>query len=452
MRIPHCLLAAAAAAGLSVPEASAAGVSWTKDVFPVLQKQCLGCHSDLVQKGGLNLEKRDAVMKGGSKKGASVIPGKPAESPLAYLLDGKHEPVMPPKGKRVSAENIEMINRWIAEGAKFDGEGSLEVEKPNWITLSDTVGPVFAAALSADGKRLAVGRANKVEVWEVDTGKRLALLTGARDLVQSLAFSPDGSLLAVGEFEQVALFGTGDWKPVRTLDGHVERVTAAAFTKDGKTLVTASGMPVKSGFVHVWSVADGKEVRRVEAHTDLIYGLALDAEGKKVATASADKLAKITDIATGEMLKTFAGHTHHVLGVGFSDNGKVLATAGADNDVKVWDIEKGEKLKDGKGHGKQVTALVARADGKSFYTASGDRSIREWKPNGSAVKTLGSLADWVYTLSLSADASRLAVGGQDGTVRVYNTGDGKVLREITAATPAEPPAPPPMPEPKKKGK
>jgi hypothetical protein len=466
--IPPAALAAAVSVSVSAVLSTASAVraetpvSYAKDIAPVFQKHCLGCHSDAVQKGGLNMERREVILKGGTKRGPGLVPGDPSKSPIVTLSDADGKPKMPPKGKGLSAEEIALLKRWVAEGAKFDGEAATApAEKPTFITIPEAVAAVYAAALSPDGKRVAFGRGSSLEVWDVDAAKRLALLTGPRDLVQSVAFSPDGKLLAAGEYEQLWLWSAEDWKPSAlvpggAMGGFADRVTAVTFTPDSKTLVAASGLPARGGLVHVIAL-DGvaKETRRIEAHSDCIYGLSLSADGKLVATASADKLAKLHELSTGKLVRQFSGHTHHVLGVGLSLDGKTLATGGADNDIKLWSVESGEKTKDVKGHGKHVGALAWRPDGKGFATASGDKTVRTWKPDGGQEKSYTGFADHVFAVGFSGDSARLVAAGQDGTVRVYATADGKVVREITRATPAEPPAPAapaPAEQPKKSDK
>jgi len=81
----------------------------------LLAARCLTCHSDKAQMGGLRLDSRDAMLKGG-KSGPAVVPGDPAKSPLiqAVHYDGKLK--MPPAGK-LKAEEIAALTRWIETGA-----------------------------------------------------------------------------------------------------------------------------------------------------------------------------------------------------------------------------------------------------------------------------------------------------------------------------------------------
>ena len=85
-------------------------------VLPVLQTRCLSCHGPDKQKGGLRLDSRAALLKGGDT-GPAAIPGDPAKSLLVQAVTQKHaELKMPPKEK-LAADQVEALAQWIKDGA-----------------------------------------------------------------------------------------------------------------------------------------------------------------------------------------------------------------------------------------------------------------------------------------------------------------------------------------------
>jgi WD40 repeat protein len=79
----------------------------------------------------------------------------------------------------------------------YDVEGLREIRK-----LEMQPGPIFAAAFSADGKRLALaGSAGELRTYEADTGKRLSSLFSGPGWIYSLAFDASGKRLAAGGYE-----------------------------------------------------------------------------------------------------------------------------------------------------------------------------------------------------------------------------------------------------------
>ena len=101
-----------------------------RKVRPVLAEQCYACHSTSAQKmmGGLALDSRDALLKGG-KSGAIIVPGHPESSRLLDAVRyAKPDLQMPPKSK-LSALVIADLSEWIARGAAWPGEGKEEKER-----------------------------------------------------------------------------------------------------------------------------------------------------------------------------------------------------------------------------------------------------------------------------------------------------------------------------------
>src|SRR5437588_301208 len=86
-------------------------------VRPVLVENCYQCHSTAAkkQKGGLHLDTRDAIRRGGDA-GPAVVPGKPADSLLLKAVRQSGELKMPPKDK-LSDAAVADLEKWIAIGA-----------------------------------------------------------------------------------------------------------------------------------------------------------------------------------------------------------------------------------------------------------------------------------------------------------------------------------------------
>jgi len=90
-------------------------ISFARDIQPVFQKTCWNCHSASVQLSKLSLATRDDALKGGDH-GPAIVPGDADRSRLFRLVAGLEKPAMPIGGK-LSADEIESIRLWIAQGA-----------------------------------------------------------------------------------------------------------------------------------------------------------------------------------------------------------------------------------------------------------------------------------------------------------------------------------------------
>ena len=107
-----------------------------RDVQPIFQKHCHSCHGEDKQKSGLRLDIRSQAFKGGDGHGASILPGKPDDSPLIQAVLGANEVErMPPKGPGLSAQEIKTLSKWVLDGAVWP-EGAdrakLEDRRDHW--------------------------------------------------------------------------------------------------------------------------------------------------------------------------------------------------------------------------------------------------------------------------------------------------------------------------------
>src|SRR3954470_8596320 len=95
-------------------------VDFAKSIQPILEKRCIECHGAKKQKGDLRLDSKEAALKGG-KDAKAIIPGKPDERDMVrrVSLSAGHDDIMPPKGDPLAKEQIELIKKWITEGATW---------------------------------------------------------------------------------------------------------------------------------------------------------------------------------------------------------------------------------------------------------------------------------------------------------------------------------------------
>ncbi len=112
---PAATEAPAAAPTEAVAQAPAANtVSFAKDVMPIFEKSCIKCHGGTDgEKGDLNLTTHENLMKGG-KDGAAVVAG---DAPNSLLIELITEGEMPKRAPKLAQEQIDLIVRWVTEGA-----------------------------------------------------------------------------------------------------------------------------------------------------------------------------------------------------------------------------------------------------------------------------------------------------------------------------------------------
>ena len=89
------------------------------EIAPIIKASCIKCHNPGKKKGKLLLDTKANAMKGG-ENGPCIVPGKPDESPFYKLLiDTDPDVRMPEKEKALPKEQIELIKKWIEQGAPW---------------------------------------------------------------------------------------------------------------------------------------------------------------------------------------------------------------------------------------------------------------------------------------------------------------------------------------------
>jgi Protein of unknown function (DUF1549)/Protein of unknown function (DUF1553)/Planctomycete cytochrome C len=95
-------------------------IDFAHEIVPILRKHCAECHTGDSKKGGFSMNNRAALLEGG-ESGKSVEPGKATESYLLELIQSTDDELrMPPKGDRVSADELRLLKIWIDAGVKWD--------------------------------------------------------------------------------------------------------------------------------------------------------------------------------------------------------------------------------------------------------------------------------------------------------------------------------------------
>jgi WD40 repeat protein len=166
-----------------------------------------------------------------------------------------------------------------------------------------------------------------------------------------------------------------------------------------------------------------------------VNGIAFSPDGKRLATCGSDGSLKFWNIETGtpRLVYSITAHKGAAHAVAISPDGELIATAGADKTAKLWKPVAGKPpVHTLSGHEGPVLAVAFSANGKQVASASGapkkGGSVRVWDvETGKEDFNLGKLDDIVTTLSFHPKLPRLALGGADKKVRVWNTETKKQL-------------------------
>ena len=385
-------------------------ISFYRQVRPILQRNCSGCHQPSKAGGKFILTDFAGLLAGG-EQGAGIVAGKPDESSVIDNITGE-KPAMPPKGPPLPKEQVELITKWIAQGARDD--------TPKGLTDSITKDnpPVYSRP----------------------------------PLVAGLAWSPDSSLLAISGSHEVLIHKGDGSGLVARLIGRSQRITSVTFSPDGKLLAVTGGNPALFGEVQFWNTADWTLARTATATNDTLFGGRFSDDGSLFAFGGADNSARILRTADAEQTLKFDAHADWVAGTAFSKDGKHMITISRDRSMKLSIVETGQfvdnitsitpgALKGGllalRRHPQRDELLIGGADGEPKLYKMIRTQARVIGDDFNKIRGYQPLPGRIYCLDFNADGSRFVVGsstGDTGTVRVYQTEDAKLLHELKGHT------------------
>ncbi len=284
--------------------------------------------------------------------------------------------------------------------------------------------------ITGDGTRVAAGRANVVQVYDVDSGLQIISLGGHKDIIQSLRFSPDAKLLAAGSYQIVTVWNVPTGGLKATFAGHTDQVKAVAPLPDGSGVV--SGGLDKT--VRFWDQS-GKQIRELKAPAPVL-ALAVAPDGKTLALGGSDNLVHILNAADGNERLTLKGHTKPVVGVVLLGDGSRVASVSGDGTARVWTLPaEGEAtLADPlvlKADDSPLHAIAAAPDGQTVATAGDKGAIRIWDAGGDRpVASIDGAGVAVLALAYSPKGDQLLAGCSDKTARLYDVASGKLVQSL----------------------
>jgi WD40 repeat protein len=329
-------------------------------------------------------------------------------------------------------------------------------------------GKVLAISASAGGQRMTI--------QEMSTGRELLQLRGHQKAVTDAAFSSDGRKLITGSDDETVrvwelapakrkdVFALTDLSPAWTGSG-----TAVCFSPDGENLLTvftdrtftiwatrtlieskhypvpvtkfacaglASGGKLAAfvgvaGNVVLWNGGTGETNSFGRPTTNASTRAVFSKDGKRLAIGGESEVS-VLDISRQEKPRSFSiqdGESSRpddiVMSLAFSQNGQIVMAGFYDGLVKIWDLSGPFQLAL-KGGNDQVHGLALLSDMRTLVSVS--REVRFWDLNSRQhlpVHREPKVRGW--GCSVSPDGRRLAVGGSDGLITIFDLASRQIL-------------------------
>lgn len=397
------LASVAAMASADEPPPKPAEVSYFREIRPIFQAQCHGCHQPAKAGGSYVMTTYASLLKGGESGEAAVVAGQPEKSELLAQIVVQNGEAAMPKGKPpLTTAQTDLVRRWIADGAKDDSPASarpqFDMQRP----------PVYQAA----------------------------------PVLTSIEYSPDGQWLALSGYHEVLVTKADGSELVARLVGLSERIESARFSPDGKRLAVTGGSPGRMGEVQIWDVAEKKLALSLTVGFDTIYGASWSPNGKYVAFGCPDNTVRAIEADTGKQVFFSGAHSDWVLDTTFSVNSDHVITVSRDMSMKLIEFSTQRfidnitsitpgALKGGLSsvvrHPTKDELLVGGADGvPKIYKMVRDK-VRQIGDNSNLIREFPALPGRLFGVAYSRDGLRIAAASSldgKGEVRVYSIADG----------------------------
>jgi WD40 repeat protein/basic membrane lipoprotein Med (substrate-binding protein (PBP1-ABC) superfamily)/DNA-binding SARP family transcriptional activator len=280
-----------------------------------------------------------------------------------------------------------------------------------------------ALAIDPEGKRLVTGSPDRtIKIWRLEAEEAELVLSIDTEPVRTVAFSPDGQTVAAGfSLGSIGIWDSVSGENLLFSQVHQDGLTAVLFSPDGKRLASAS----LDGTLQVRELGDpGAAPVILSGHNDRVLGAAFSPDGSQLASTALDGEVIIWDAITGKQLFTFRGHNNSATSARFSMDRDWLATGGLDGQVIFWNLETRQAIETFN-LGIGIYAIDLSRDGQRLSAAGMDGTIGIWNVGlrfeGHAFRSKKATGRPAF----SPDGELLAVGvSEGGTVQVWNPTTG----------------------------
>jgi WD40 repeat protein len=374
---------------------------------------------------------------------------------VAFLPDGKHV---------ISVGDDRAIRVWeFPSGKEIRRFGLEELDEASMTINGQRViyyrPNGLPASLTKDGKHIACDLDGALRVYEVETGKELPPVKRNNkfggNFAGALEFSPDGKELATLDYDgTVRVYDWVNNKEIRSFGGPGGNGAifggnpVLTYAPDGKSLATVSLELVNNMVaysVKVWDPSNGQMSRSIALGQNVgAMGAVFSPDSKQLAVTGFDASVTVFDAATGKELCRVQDQRSGQITASYGKDSKTFFTRGQGLLIREWDSATGKEIRQlGDKEGRMVfnrfgfgfaggSRMAISPDGATLAVPSQDHAVRfvDLASGKEVAPPAGGHTGSVLSVDFTADGKRLWTQGADGTIRQWDTVNGKELEPL----------------------
>ena len=228
---------------------------------------------------------------------------------------------------------------------------------------------------------------------------------------------------------------TGDCSNYGILSGHKGAVLDLHWSRDGAVIYSAGA----DGHIASWNVETRERIRRHAGHEEVINCIDVSKRGEEVLVSGSDDSSIALWDPRAKLAMQYIETGYPVTAIALAEAGNEVYSGGIDNDIRVWDLRAKKVLYSLPGHADTVTSLSLSPDSQSLLSFSYDNTARTWDvrpfaPTDRAIKVFdgaqAGLEKNLIRASWDGQGKRIAAGGGDGAVTVWDSTSGRMLHKL----------------------
>lgn len=306
---------------------------------------------------------------------------------------------------------------------------------------ADLLSPVTSLAFTPDSRTIAVSCQDGLRFLESGTGKTMQPDAASKTL--GLAFSPDETVIALGKDDGSLVFwDVATRKPIATISAHSSWLRSIAFSPDGKTVVTGADADRE---LNVWDVATKRKLRSFEATQANVFSMRFSADGTKLAVGTGNGTTELFDFKLGKSIRSAVNDSSQLVvrSVAFDRQGSFLASVSLKT-VTLHDLAGGlDRRIEAPGY---IHAMDVSPDGTFVAVALSSApkigaqvaQVVIWNTRNPGDPTIleGHQNGYLWTVAFNPSSTRIASAGRDGSVRIWDPVQARLLETIKIGPPA----------------